>query len=31
VIEKLASVPVRGDQSVTPSKIKKVTIKRRAS
>ena len=31
VIEKLASVPVRGDHSVTPSKIKKVTIKRRAS
>ena len=31
VIEKLASVPLRGDQSVTPSKIKKVTIKRRAS
>ena len=31
VIEKLASVEVRGDHSVTPSKIKKITIKRRAS
>jgi len=30
VIEKLASVEVRGDHSVTPSKIKKVTIKRKA-
>jgi len=29
VIEKLASVPVRGDHSVTPSKIKKITIKRK--
>src|SRR6478736_207886 len=27
VIEKLASVPTQGDQSVKPSKIKKVTIK----
>ncbi len=31
VIEKLASVPVQGDHSVTPSKIKKVTIKRKAA
>jgi len=30
VIEKLASVPVRGDHSETPSKIKKISIKRRA-
>jgi peptidyl-prolyl cis-trans isomerase A (cyclophilin A) len=30
-IEKLASVPVRGDHSEKPTKIKKVTIKRRAS
>jgi len=30
VIEKLASVPVRGDHSETPSKIKKITIKRKA-
>jgi len=30
VIEKLASVPVRGDHSVTPSKIKKIVIKRKA-
>jgi len=30
VIEKLASVPVRGDKSVTPSKIKKIGIKRKA-
>ena len=30
VIEKLASVPVQGDHSVTPSKIKKVTVKRKA-
>jgi len=30
VIEKLASVPVRGDHSVTPSKIKKITIKHKA-
>ncbi|HET7545914.1 MAG TPA: peptidylprolyl isomerase [Polyangiaceae bacterium] len=30
VIEKLASVEVRGDQSLKPSKIKKVTIKRKA-
>jgi len=30
VIEKLASVPVRGDHSETPSKIKKVTIKHKA-
>ena len=29
VIEKLASVEVRGDHSVTPSKIKKVTVKRK--
>ncbi|HEX2732357.1 MAG TPA: peptidylprolyl isomerase [Polyangiaceae bacterium] len=28
VIEKLASVPVRGDKAVTPVKIRKVTIKR---
>ena len=27
VIEKLASVPVQGDHSVTPSKIKKITVK----
>ena len=27
VIEKLANVPVRGDHSVTPSKIKKITVK----
>ena len=31
VIEKLASVQVQGDHSVTPSKIKKVTIKRKAA
>ncbi|HYP77357.1 MAG TPA: peptidylprolyl isomerase [Polyangiaceae bacterium] len=31
IIEKLASVPVQGDHSVTPSKIKKVIIKHRAS
>ena len=30
VIEKLASVEVRGDHSVTPSKIKKVSIRRKA-
>ena len=30
VIEKLANVPVRGDHSVSPSKIKKVVIKRKA-
>ena len=30
VIEKLASVPVQGDHSITPSKIKKVVIKRKA-
>ena len=30
VIEKLASVPVQGDHSVTPTKIKKITIKRAA-
>lgn len=30
VIEKLASVEVQGDHSVKPSKIKKVTIKRKA-
>ncbi len=30
VIEKLASVSVRGDHSVTPSKIKKITIKHKA-
>jgi len=30
IIEKLASVQVRGDHSVTPSKIKKVTIKHKA-
>jgi peptidyl-prolyl cis-trans isomerase A (cyclophilin A) len=29
VIEKLASVEVRGDRSVTPTKIEKVTIKRK--
>jgi peptidyl-prolyl cis-trans isomerase A (cyclophilin A) len=29
VIEKLASVPVQGDHSVNPSKIKKVSIKRK--
>jgi peptidyl-prolyl cis-trans isomerase A (cyclophilin A) len=31
VIEKLASVPVQGDHSITPSKIKKITIKRKAA
>ncbi|MEI9949561.1 MAG: peptidylprolyl isomerase [Pseudomonadota bacterium] len=31
VIEKLASVPVRGDHSETPSKIKKIVIKRTRS
>jgi peptidyl-prolyl cis-trans isomerase A (cyclophilin A) len=31
VIEKLSSVAVQGDHSVTPSKIKKVTIKRKAA
>ncbi|MET0793856.1 MAG: peptidylprolyl isomerase [Polyangiaceae bacterium] len=31
VIEKLASVQVQGDHSVTPSKIKKVAIKRKAA
>ncbi|HTQ05879.1 MAG TPA: peptidylprolyl isomerase [Polyangiaceae bacterium] len=31
LIEKLASVEVRGDRSVTPTKIEKVTIKRVAS
>jgi len=30
VIEKLASVPVRGDHSETPSKIKTITIKHKA-
>jgi peptidyl-prolyl cis-trans isomerase A (cyclophilin A) len=30
VIEKLASVPVQGDHSVTPTKIKKISIKRKA-
>jgi len=30
VIEKLASVPVQGDHSITPSKIKKISIKRKA-
>jgi peptidyl-prolyl cis-trans isomerase A (cyclophilin A) len=30
VIEKLASVPVQGDHSTTPTKIKKITIKRKA-
>ena len=30
VIEKLSSVPVQGDHSVKPSKIKKVSIKRKA-
>jgi len=30
VIEKLASVPVQGDHSVTPTKIKKITVKRKA-
>jgi peptidyl-prolyl cis-trans isomerase A (cyclophilin A) len=30
VIEKLANVPVRGDHSVTPSKIKKLTVKHKA-
>ncbi|HEY0469810.1 MAG TPA: peptidylprolyl isomerase [Polyangiaceae bacterium] len=30
IIEKLASVPVRGDHSVTPSKIKKISIKHKA-
>ncbi|MEO8902490.1 MAG: peptidylprolyl isomerase [Polyangiaceae bacterium] len=30
VIEKLASVPVQGDHSVTPTKIKKITVKRAA-
>ncbi|MEP7051589.1 MAG: peptidylprolyl isomerase [Pseudomonadota bacterium] len=30
VIEKLASAPVQGDHSVTPTKIKKITIKRAA-
>jgi peptidyl-prolyl cis-trans isomerase A (cyclophilin A) len=28
VIEKLASVPVQGDRAVTPSKIKKITVRR---
>jgi peptidyl-prolyl cis-trans isomerase A (cyclophilin A) len=31
VIEKLASVEVRGDRSVNPTKIEKVTIKRKAT
>jgi len=31
VIDKLASVPVQGDHSVTPTKIKKIGIKRRVS
>ena len=31
VIEKLASVPVQGDHSITPTKIKKITIKRKAA
>ncbi|HWZ88659.1 MAG TPA: peptidylprolyl isomerase [Polyangiaceae bacterium] len=30
VMDKLASVPVQGDHSVTPTKIKKITIKRKA-
>jgi peptidyl-prolyl cis-trans isomerase A (cyclophilin A) len=30
VIEKLASVPVQGDHSVSPTKIKKISIKRKA-
>jgi peptidyl-prolyl cis-trans isomerase A (cyclophilin A) len=30
VLEKLAGVEVRGDKSVTPTKIQKVTIKREA-
>ncbi len=31
LVEKLASVTVQGDHSVTPSKIKKITIKRKAA
>jgi peptidyl-prolyl cis-trans isomerase A (cyclophilin A) len=31
MIEKLASVEVRGDRSVNPTKIEKVTIKRKAT
>ncbi|MEO6598319.1 MAG: peptidylprolyl isomerase [Polyangiaceae bacterium] len=31
VIEKLSSVPVQGDHSISPSKIKKITIKRKAA
>jgi len=30
VMDKLAGVPVQGDHSVTPTKIKKITIKRKA-